>query len=275
METRVVHVDQKIKLRELELEEKKIDMEREKIQLQYVTNNTQTKMIENQNKMIEKLGTITNNTMNNSNNSNNSNNTVNNNFNLQVFLNDTCKDAMNIMDFVKSLKYTPEDLDRVGRLGYAEAISKLMIDGLQGLEVSKRPIHCTDVKREKMYIRHDNEWKKDMESTGKLKTAIKVVGHDNMCALEKWKEKHPLYNQFTSKHHSKYMEICNKVMAGMLDEDSKEYRKIMKRLIPETTIVKEVKEGSGSFTSTLTLESHESPESVELVKTSESVESVS
>lgn len=242
-----ISVEHQIKLKELELEEKKLeiqrDIEKEKLKLQQETNITQSKMMEemcNSQKMIgtaiEKMGTTTNNTMNNSNN--NSNNTVNH-FNLQVFLNDTCKDAMNIMDFVKSLKYTPEDIDRVGRLGYAEAISKLMIEGLNELHETQRPIHCTDAKREKMYVRHDNEWKKDVDSASNLKKAIKVVGHQNMATLEEWKTKHPLHNQPTSKQHTDYLEICNQTMTGMLDEDDKEFKKILKKIVPETTISKD------------------------------------
>ena len=233
-----ISVEHQIKLKELELEEKKIDIEKEKLKLQQENNLTHTKMMEemcNSQKMIgsaiEKMGNTTNNM--------NSNNTVNN-FNLQVFLNDKCKDAMNIMDFVKSLKYTPEDIDRVGRLGYAEAISKLMIEGLNELDVTQRPIHCTDAKREKMYVRHDNEWKKDIESTGKLKKAIKVVGQQNMTTLDEWKDKHPQHNQPTSKHHLDYLEICNRTMTGMLDDDDKEFNKIMKTLAPATRIDKDV-----------------------------------
>lgn len=242
-----ISVEHQIKLKELELEEKKLeiqrDIEKEKLKLQQESNITQSKMMEemcNSQKMIgtaiEKMGTTTNNTMNNSNN--NSNNTVNH-FNLQVFLNDTCKDAMNIMDFVKSLKYTPEDIDRVGRLGYAEAISKLMIEGLNELHETQRPIHCTDAKREKMYVRHDNEWKKDVDSANNLKKAIKVVGHQNMATLEEWKTKHPLHNQPTSKQHTDYLEICNQTMTGMLDEDDKEFKKILRKIVPETTISKD------------------------------------
>ena len=242
-----ISMEHQIKLKELELEEKKLEMQRdiekEKIKLQQETNLTQNKMMEemcNSQKMIgsaiEKMGSTTNNTMNNSNN--NSNNTVNH-FNLQVFLNDTCKDAMNIMDFVKTLRYTPDDIDRVGRLGYAEAISKLLIEGLNELHETQRPIHCTDAKREKMYVRHDNEWKKDVESTSNLKKAIKVVGHQNMATLEEWKTKHPLHNQPTSKQHTDYLEICNQTMNGMLDEDDKEFKKILKKIVPETTISKD------------------------------------
>ena len=167
-------------------------------------------------------------------------NSNNKTFNLNVFLNEQCKDAMNIMDFVKSLKNTPEDIDRVGRLGYAEAISKLMIEGLNELDVTQRPIHCTDAKREKMYVRHDNEWKKDIESTGKLKKAIKVVGQQNLTTLDEWKDKHPQHNQPTSKHHLDYLEICNRTMTGMLDDDDKEFNKIMKTLAPATRIDKVV-----------------------------------
>ena len=106
------------------------------------------------------------------------------------------------------------------------------------MDITQRPIHCTDVKREKLYVKHDNEWKKDSDSEGNLKKAIKVVGQQNIGSLEEWKEKHPKYNEPRSKDHVEYLEICNQTMTGMLDEDDREYKKIMKRLAPETLIDK-------------------------------------
>lgn len=165
--------------------------------------------------------------------------TTTNNFNLNVFLTDTCKDAMNIMDFVASLKYGIEDITRVGRVGYAEAVSSLMIEGLRGLDVTKRPIHCTDAKRERIYVKHDNEWLDRDDPESKLKSAIKIVGHRNLCTLEKWKETHPEFEKHPSRHHAAYLEICNNSMGGLVDDGDVQYKKIMKRLAPKIVIVKD------------------------------------
>lgn len=234
----------KYKLKELELEEKRLQIEEAKLKQDSMKDdkiiNVMTEVCNSQkmmSKTIEKMGNVAN-TVNNT--TNNNNNTINNinNFNLNVFLNDTCKDAMNLMDFIKTLKYTVEDMDSVGKLGYAETISQLFIKGLSEMDVTQRPIHCTDVKREKLYVKHDNEWKKDSDSEGNLKKAIKVVGQQNMGSLEEWKEKHPKHTEPRSKDHTEYLEICNQTMNGMLDEDNKEYKKFVKKIAPETLIDK-------------------------------------
>jgi len=235
-------VEQKLKLKELELEEKKLQY-RQEIEMKniHAQHAIMQEMCNNQKIMtsaIEKIGNVSNTVTNVNNTTNNTINNINQ-FNLNVFLNDTCKDAMNIMDFVKGLKYTEEDIGSVARLGYAEAISNLLIKGLNKIDVTQRPIHCTDAKREKMYVKHDNEWKKDMDSTGNLKKAIKVVGHQNMVSLDEWKEKHPQHSEPHTRHHIEYLEICNQTMTGMLDDDDKEFKKIIKRLAPETLITKD------------------------------------
>jgi hypothetical protein len=234
----------KCKIKELELEEKRLQIEEAKLKRDNMKDdkmlNVITEVCNSQKMMsetIEKMGNVSN-TVNNT--TNNNNNTINNinHFNLNVFLNDTCKDAMNLMDFIKTLKYTAEDVDSVGRLGYAEAISQLFIKGLNEIDVTQRPIHCTDVKREKLYVKHDNEWKKDSDTEGNLKKAIKVVGQQNMGSLEEWKEKHPKHNNPKTKEHTEYLEICNQTMTGMLDDDNKEYKKFVKKIAPETLIDK-------------------------------------
>jgi uncharacterized C2H2 Zn-finger protein len=237
----------KCKIKELELEEKRLQIEEAKLKQDELSNMKDDKMMNvitevcNSQKMmsetIEKMGNV-NSTVNNT--TNNNNNTINNinHFNLNVFLNDKCKDAMNLMDFIKTLKYTAEDVDSVGRLGYAEAISQLFIKGLHEMDVTQRPIHCTDIKREKLYVKHDNEWKKDSDTDGNLKKAIKVVGQQNMGSLEEWKEKHPKHNNPKTKEHTEYLEICNQTMTGMLDDDNKEYKKFVKKIAPETLIDK-------------------------------------
>jgi hypothetical protein len=180
-------------------------------------------------------GTI-NNTNNNSNNT--TNNTNNNQFNLNIFLKEDCKDAMNLMDFVNSLDYRLEDVERIGRIGYAEAISKMMIEGLKGIDVKRRPIHCSDVKRESMYVKDDNEWTKDTGST-RLKKAIKYVGHNNLGTLQTWKDHNPGHEKSEGYKSETYLNMCTKTMDGLIDEDESKFKKIMKKLASETAIDKE------------------------------------
>ena len=146
---------------------------------------------------------------------------------------------MNIMDLVDSLKYRVEDVARVGSVGYVEAISRLMIEGLNSMETTQRPIHCTDAKREKLYIRDDNTWKKDNESKEKLRRVIKVIGHKNLKTLEQWKDEHPRHEDITTSSHKQYRDICDKTMEGLLDDEDKISKKIMKKIVPETIIDKD------------------------------------
>jgi len=111
----------------------------------------------------------------NTNNSNSHNKT----FNLQVFLNDTCKNAMNIMDFVENVKINLSDLENVGKLGYVDGITNIIVNNLKDLDISKRPVHCSDLKREILYIKDDNKWTKENEEKDKLRNAIKHIAHKN------------------------------------------------------------------------------------------------
>ena len=124
------------------------------------------------------------------NNNSNHTNSHNKSFNLQFFLNETCKDAMNIMDFVDSIKLQLSDLEKVGELGYVNGISNIIVKNLNELDVSKRPVHCTDKKRETLYVKDENKWEKDDEKK-KLRKAIKRVATKNQRLLLKFKEEHP------------------------------------------------------------------------------------
>jgi hypothetical protein len=126
----------------------------------------------------EMLEVIKNGTHNTSNSHNNTNNSHNKTFNLQFFLNETCKDAMNIMDFVDSIKLQLSDLENVGKAGYVEGISNIITTNLKALDVTQRPIHCADKKREVLYIKDDDKWEKDDEKT-KIRKAIKRVACKN------------------------------------------------------------------------------------------------
>ncbi len=171
------------------------------------------------------------------------NNTINNNnnktFNLQVFLNETCKDAMNIKDFIQSLELTLTDLEKVGELGYAEGITRMFIKGLNSLDITKRPIHCSDVKREIMHIKHEDKWEKDNANQDKLKNIIKQLTHKNIMMLDDWKKANPGCTAYDSKKYDHYLKLTMESM-GPTDEDAekRDFNKIIRRVAENTTIDK-------------------------------------
>jgi hypothetical protein len=177
----------------------------------------------------------------NHNSHNTTSNIVNNNqsFNLQFFLNETCKDAMNIMDFVSQLNVGIKELEETGRLGFAEGISKIFINGLKQINVNDRPIHCSDSKRETLYIKNNNEWSKEGEDKTILTNAIKHVAHKNMKQIFEWTKEHPEYNDPESKENDRYLQIVSEAMSGSTKEESnRNYCKIIKNIAKETIIDK-------------------------------------
>ena len=171
----------------------------------------------------------------------NSHNTNNNNFNLNFYLNETCKNAMNIMDFVNQLPVSIKNLEDTSRLGFAEGISKIFIDGLKKIQVSDRPIHCSDLKRETLYIKDNNEWNKETDNRVILTNAIKHVANKNMKQISEWTKIHPDYNDYQSKENDKYLKIVCEAMSGSsVEESTKNYSKIARNIIRETVIDKNV-----------------------------------
>jgi hypothetical protein len=175
-------------------------------------------------------------------NTNNSHNTITNNktFNLQFFLNETCKDAMNIMDFVDSIKLQLSDLEKVGQLGYVEGISNIITTNLKALDITQRPIHCTDKKREILYIKDEDKWEKEDEEKKKLKKAIKKVVSKNQRLLPQFKEAHPDCNRASSKYSDQYNKIIVESMGGSGDNDDEKEDKIIKKITTVTTIDKAI-----------------------------------
>jgi hypothetical protein len=172
-------------------------------------------------------------------NNNNNNNNNNNSFNLSLYLNETCKDALNIMDFVKQLNVGTKDLEETGRLGFADGISKIFINGLKDLDFNNRPVHCSDSKRETLYIKDNNQWNKDDEDKTLLTNAIKHVAHKNMKQISEWTKENPEYNDYDSKQNDKYLKIVSEAMSGSTQEETnKNYNKIIKNIVKETIINK-------------------------------------
>jgi hypothetical protein len=169
-------------------------------------------------------------------NTNVSNNIVNSNnktFNLNVFLNETCKDAMNIMDFVDSLKLQLSDLESVGKLGFVEGITNIIVKNLKAMDVNKRPVHCSDSKREVMYIKDDNKWEKENENKLKLRKAIKYIAHKNTKLLPQYKEEHP---DCDSRLSEQYNKLIIEAMGGLGSNTKENEDKIIHRIAKEVTI---------------------------------------
>jgi len=165
-------------------------------------------------------------------------NNTTNNFNLNFFLNEKCKDAMNISDFIKSLEITFEDFENMGTLGYAEGISKILINNLKNTDVEKRPMHCSDLKRETMYIKDKDIWENDKEKTIFI-SAIKGVAHKNFMKSVDWKKENPDYCDSSSKTMDIYTKILYETSGPISKEEKeKEYNKILRRVAREVTINK-------------------------------------
>jgi hypothetical protein len=176
------------------------------------------------------------------NNTNASTNNSHNRFNLNVFLNETCKDALNMSEFIDSLQITVKDLEETGRLGYASGISRIFINGLKNLEENFRPIHCSDLKREVLYIKNNNEWVKDTEDNKYITLAIKEITSKNIKQIFEWQKLHPEYNNPESKQNDKYQHILMNTMSGSSKEEANNnYSKIIKSLAKEVVISKQLK----------------------------------
>jgi hypothetical protein len=188
------------------------------------------------NKIIDicKVGQTQNNTISNSNVHSN-----NKTFNLQFFLNETCKDAMNISDFVDSIKFKLKDLEHVGEVGFVDGISNVVLDNLTELDTRQRPIHCADQKREILYIKDNNEWVKDDEPNTRMTKVIKQIAHKNMKVIPEWVKNNPDCHDSESKKNDKYLKIVSNSMSGGTETEQKtNISKIISKVAKEVTIDK-------------------------------------
>ena len=181
---------------------------------------------------IIKKDTITNN--NNIINTNSHNKT----FNLNVFLNETCKDAMNIMEFVDSLKIELSDLENVGNVGYVNGISTIIVKNLNLLDETKRPVHCTDSKREVLYVKDQDKWEKENEDKSKMRKVIKHVTHKNTKLFKEFKIKYPGCEKSESKYSTKYDKLIVEAFGGKGDNDLEKEDKIIRNIAKTVTIDK-------------------------------------
>ena len=161
-----------------------------------------------------------NNTTNSNNNNNNMTNNDNKTFNLNFFLNETCKDAMNINEFVSSIKVNLDELENTGRQGYIEGVSSIILKRLNALEQHFRPLHCSDSKREVFYIKENNEWKKENENKPILTKAIKTIANENIKQIKCWRDKYPDCTKSDSTKNDLYLKIVSNSMNGLTEEES-------------------------------------------------------
>ena len=176
----------------------------------------------------------------NYNNSNNTNHSHNKTFNLNVYLNETCKDAINIDEFVKSIKIKMEDLENTGRQGYVEGVTNIIVNNLNSITTHQRPIHCTDEKREVLYIKSDGEWIKETDKKPILTNAIKTIANENIKAISEWQKEYPDCTKSDSKKNDLYLKIVSNSMSGCSKEEcEKNYNKIIKNIVKETVINKD------------------------------------
>jgi len=176
---------------------------------------------------------------NNTSHSHNNTHSHNKTFNLQFFLNETCKDAMNIMDFVNSIELQLSDLESVGKLGFVEGISNIITSNLKALDITQRPVHCTDNKRETIYVKDENKWEKEDDQKVKLRKAIKRVATKNLCLLPKFKEAHPDCNRSSSKYADQYNKIVIEACGGRGDNDLEKEDKIIRKIANNVLIDKQ------------------------------------
>ena len=195
-----------------------------------LTTTTTTTITENSNNAITN---VHNNSNNNSNNNNN-----NKTFNLHFFLNETCKDAMNITEFVQSIRIQLRDIEEVGETGYVNGLSKLIIKHLNALDESQRPVHCSDSKRESFYVKDQNVWEKEGPDNAKIKRAINSIEHNNYCALKEWRQAYPDYCNPSSKRSDQYNVMSIECLGGAGDNKEEKKKKIISNIARAVTINK-------------------------------------
>ena len=193
----------------------------------------QNKQVLEQNQKLIDMGGVST-----TNNINNTNNTMNNKFNLNFFLNETCKDAMNIQEFIDFCKVEHADFENFGKYGYVESMTRIIMRNLMELEVHRRPIHCTDAKREVLYVKDNNVWVNDF-SREKLIRAIKYIAAKNVKQIPGWMDQNPDSKNTQTKLHDKYMRMVCYSMGGRDEaEDQEYYKKIIRNVAKEVVIDK-------------------------------------
>jgi hypothetical protein len=178
-------------------------------------------------------------TNNNNTNTLSNNNSNNKTFNLNFFLNETCKDAMNMKDFIQSLEMSLPELEKMGEVGFAEGMSRLFVDRLNQLDITKRPIHCSDVKREIIHIKDDNKWERDNANLDRLRKIIKQLTLKNILRVDDWKKANQGCTEYNSRKNDQYLRINMEAIGPVDDgEVKRDFGRIIRRVAESTTIDK-------------------------------------
>ena len=166
-----------------------------------------------------------------------------NHFNLNIFLNDHCKNAVNLIDFINSLQVSTRDLEQTGKLGYVEGLSSIFVKALKDMDVTERPIHCTDIKRETVYVKDQDKWEIEDKDKSRLKNTIKALEEKNMSSMIDWQLENPRFQIMDTKENSDYIQISlNSRGSSSEAEASKQQDKIIKNVLKEVVIEKKKNE---------------------------------
>jgi|TARA_B110000285_G_C15043581_1_gene573094 hypothetical protein len=185
--------------------------------------------------LAKNVGNTTNNTINNT------NNTTNNKFNLNVFLNETCKDAINLNDFIQSIELTIDDFINTGEVGYVRGISDIMLERIRDMEPHARPIHCTDLKRETVYVKDSDIWSKEDETKTHIRKAVRIVANKNKAQVHPWIAENPKYDVLDTQECDKFFEYSKASLGGYgKEEDERFEKKIINNILKETVIDKNI-----------------------------------
>jgi hypothetical protein len=175
-------------------------------------------------------------------NINNNNCTNNNQFNIQIFLNEKCKDAINLQDFLENLVVTADDFEQTGKLGFVNGISRIFVNKLNELDIYTRPLHCTDLKRETVYIKNADIWEKETDEKPKLKTAVKTIARKNLKALQPWSIENPDFRINNTKSNDDYVKLSLAALGGTNEiEEEKFDNKIIRNVLTKVVIDKNIK----------------------------------
>jgi len=162
---------------------------------------------------------------------------------MQFFLNEQCKDAMNITDFASSIHLKVSDLDDFASMGYVEGMSKLFLDSLRETDIFKRPIHCSDTRRETLYVKDDDKWEREGPENTKITNAVRVVEHKNIILVNEWAKQNPRCENSSTKENARYINMSRAV----LDGDDKNIAKVIKKVAKEVVIEKPCRGGPGAI----------------------------
>ena len=175
----------------------------------------------------------------NTGNTTNNTNIINNRFNLNVFLNETCKDAINLNDFIQSIELSIEDFINTGEVGYVKGISNIMVERIRDIEPHIRPIHCTDLKRETVYVKDSDKWEKEDENKTHLRKAVRIIANKNKDQVHPWREQNPQYEILDTPECDKFFEYTKASLGGYGREEAAKFEnKIINNILKETVIDK-------------------------------------